>query len=37
MLSLERFETALDSLIENAVKFTQAGDVIALRAWRGPG
>lgn len=29
----ERLELALDSLIENAVKFTATGDVIAISAW----
>lgn len=36
MVNIERMETALDCLLENAVKFTEEGDVISLRAWKAP-
>ncbi|MGB9377669.1 MAG: HAMP domain-containing sensor histidine kinase [Mycobacteriales bacterium] len=34
MANIERLETALDCLVENAVKFTEPRDTISLRAWR---
>jgi signal transduction histidine kinase len=33
----DRLETAIDSLIDNAIKFTQPGDAIRLRAWKASG
>lgn len=33
-VNLDRLQTALDSLLENAVKFTVTQDVIELRGWR---
>jgi signal transduction histidine kinase len=32
----ERFEAALDCLLENAVKFTGPGDAVTVRGWREP-
>jgi two-component system OmpR family sensor kinase len=37
LVDVERLETALDCLLENAVKFTDPGDLIALHAWRQAG
>jgi two-component system, OmpR family, sensor kinase len=34
LVSLERFEAALDCLLENAVKFTRPGDSIDVCGWR---
>jgi signal transduction histidine kinase len=36
-LDMDRWETALDSLLDNAVKFTRPGDTISVRAWRDAG
>jgi signal transduction histidine kinase len=36
-IQVDRLETALDSLLENAVKFTEHSDVIAVRAWKAAG
>lgn len=37
LINVERLETALDCLFENAVKFTGCDDVIELRSWKEAG
>ena len=36
-IRMDRLETALDCLLENAVKFTEAGDAIGVHAWKALG
>lgn len=36
LANTKRLQAALDSLLENAITFTQNGDRIAVRAWRAP-